>query len=92
MTKYSNRAGGKFEIPRSMHLLNAVMQIEANCIKWFKLNKYGCADDYTCYVDEFGRWTVSASNDYPLQHGKGSTHHLSHSEFKDAQKLNAEIW
>lgn len=89
--KFYNRAGGKFDLPTSMHLLHRVMQIEANLIAWFKANKYHCADDYSCYIDEWGRWTVSCTNDYPLQHGSGGKHHFSHSEFFEAQKINAEI-
>lgn len=89
--KYDNRAGGAFEIPYSMHLLNKVMQIEVNLIEWFKQNKMDNADDYSCYIDEWGRWTVTGTNDYPMQHGNGSKHHFSHAEFKEAQKLNAQI-
>lgn len=89
--KYSSRAGRSFEIPDSMHLLNKVMQIEANLIEWVKQNKYHCADDYSCGIDKYGRWYVSYTNDYPMQHGNGGVHIFDHSEYFDAQKLEAKI-
>lgn len=45
---------------------------------------YSQGNDYSCCVDSKGRWVVSYSNDYPLQHGSGNKHTFSESNFLDA--------
>lgn len=91
-TKYDNKAGGTYELPRCEFLLHRVKQIEANLIQWFKENKYSQGDDYSCWIDDHGNWVVSYSNDYPMQHGKGSKHTFTDQQFKEAQKLNAKVF
>lgn len=90
--KYSNKAGGYYELPRCEWLLKAVKQIEANLIAWYKKNKYNQGDSYSCAIGKNGKWIVSHSNDYPMQHGDGDRHVFSESDFADAQKINSEIY
>lgn len=90
--KYYNGAGGFYELPRCEWLLKWVKQVEANLIEWYKQNKYKQGDGYYCRITNKGKWEVYHTNDYPMQHGSGSSHIFNEQEFLDAMKLNAKIF
>lgn len=81
---YSNHAGGYYRLPRCEFLLHQVKTVEEQLLTWFKENKCDNGDDYSCYLNEKGRWVVSYTNDYPMQHGSGGTHTFSDDDFFDA--------
>lgn len=84
--KYSNGSGGTFELPRTEFLLHKVKEIERNLIKWYKSYIYNQGDSYQCSLTKEGKWKVSHSNDYPMQHGKGNHHIFTDKEFLEANK------
>jgi hypothetical protein len=81
---------GKFTIPRTEFLLHQTKRIEAKLIKWFKENKYSNGDDYSVRITKKGKWAVSYSNDYPMQHGSGQEYVLTESDFIEAIKSKYE--
>lgn len=72
------------DLPRDEFLLRQVRKIEEQLIQWCKDNKYSQGDDYSVRVTTNGKWAVSYSNDYPLQHGSGQEFVLTEEEFKEA--------
>ena len=80
--KYPIPSGiGEYELPRTEFLLHAVKKIEKQLIKWCKENKYSQGDSYSVRVTKKGKWEVSYSNDYPMQHGDGKSYILTEEEF-----------
>jgi len=73
-------------LPRTEFLLHHVKSIEQKLIAWYEKNKYNQGDSYSVAITKKGKWMVSHSNDYPMQHGYGKSHVLSESEFQDAMK------
>ena len=78
----------KLNIPRDEFLLHQTKEIELKLIKWCKENKYSQGDDYCVRITRKGKWAVSYSNDYPLQHGQGEEFILNEDEFLEAVNLN----
>ena len=72
---------GTYDLPRTEFLLHAVKKIEQQLIAWFKENKYSQGDYYSVRITKKGKWEVSYSNDYPMQHGDGKSHILTEDEF-----------
>lgn len=92
----TERDGTKYAIPHSMDyyiiprgewLLHQVKEIESKLLKWYKENKYDQGDSYSVLITRKGKWKVSHSNDYPMQHGDGSSHTFSDEDFASAMKL-----
>lgn len=61
-------------------------EIKMKLIAWCKENKYSQGDTYSAGITSKGKWAVSYSNDYPLQHGFGKVFILTEEEFKQATK------
>jgi hypothetical protein len=76
----------ELRLPRTEFLLRHVKEIEAAIIEWYKMNHYSQGDDYSVRITSKGKWEVSYSNDYPMQHGDGKKHVLTEDEFKIATK------
>jgi hypothetical protein len=85
-TKFNTGLSDEFQLPRTEFLLRSVKHIEESLIKWYKEHKYSQGDDYSVRVTSKGKWVVSHSNDYPMQHGSGSEYILSEIEFQEAVK------
>lgn len=83
---FSDHAGGYYKLPRCEFLLHKVKQIESKLIEWYKQHHYSQGDSYTVSITKKGKWQVSYSNDYPMQHGRGRSHILSEEEFLEAMK------
>lgn len=77
---------GEYDLPRTEFLLHQVKQIELKLIKWCKETKYSQGDSYSVRVTNKGKWEVSYSNDYPMQHGDGKSYILTEEEFLTAIK------
>lgn len=73
-------------LPRTEFLLIYVKKVEEALIEWCKKNKYSQGDDYSVFITKKGKWAVSYSNDYPMQHGGGVTYVLTEEEFIVATK------
>lgn len=73
-----------YVLPRTEFLLHHVKKIEEQLIQWCKVNKYSQGDSYSVRVTSKGKWAVSYSNDYPLQHGSGQEFVLTEEEFRTA--------
>ena len=88
-TKYKIPHSGSNEyiLPRCEWLLHQVKGIEPKLIKWYYDNKYNQGDSYSVTITNKGKWKVSHSNDYPMQHGNGSSHIFSDEDFATAMKL-----
>lgn len=82
--KYNIGFSDEFELPRTEFLLHSVKEIEAKLIEWCKENKYSQGDSYDVRITKKGKWTVSYSNDYPMQHGDGNEFILTPEEFEQA--------
>ncbi len=80
---YDFNGGGKFKIPRSQFLLHNVKSIEHKLLEWYKENIYSQGDSYNVRITSKGKWAVSHSNDYPMQHGKGLEVILTEDQFKE---------
>ena len=78
---YSDHAGGYYQLPRCEFLLHNVKSIEEKLLTWYKENKYSQGDSYNVRVTNKGKWAVSHSNDYLMQHGDGKEHILTEEEF-----------
>lgn len=63
--------------------------IEAKLIAWCK-QKYSQGDSYNVRVTNKGKWCVSYSNDYPMQHGNGEEFVLIEQDFIDAMKIEID--
>lgn len=61
-------------------------EIKEKLIEWYKKKYYSQGDDYSCGKDTNGKWWVSYSNDYPMQHGSGKLRILTNSDYKEAIK------
>ncbi len=72
---------GQYDLPRTEFLLHHVKKIEKQLIEWCKTNKYSQGDSYSVRITKKGKWEVSYSNDYPIQHGEGKSFILSDEEF-----------
>ena len=72
---------GDYELPRTEFLLHKVKKIEAQLIAWCKDKKYSQGDSYSVRITASGKWEVSYSNDYPMQHGNGKAYILTEEEF-----------
>lgn len=59
-------------------------EIEEKLISWCKIEKYNQGDDYSAWITKKGKYAVSYSNDYPMQHGSGRTFILTDEEFEYA--------
>lgn len=70
----------------SNYLINHVNEIEAKLIEWCKKEKYSQGDGYSVRITKKGKWAVSYSNDYPMQHGGGQEYILTEEEFLQATK------
>ena len=77
----------EFTLPRSEFLLRHVKEVEDTLIKWCKEKKYCQGDSYSVRITKTGKWAVSYSNDYPMQHGPGKEFILTPEEFKEAMEL-----
>jgi len=77
---------GKAEKQAVVTIIPRVMtpEIEEKLISWCKIEKYNQGDDYSAFVTKKGRFAVSYSNDYPMQHGSGKTFILTDEEFEYA--------
>ncbi len=82
--KYNKGLSDEFDLPRTEFLLRQVKIIEERLLDWYKKNKYSQGDDYDVRVTSKGKWCVSHSNDYPLQHGGGNQHVFSEAEYIEA--------
>jgi hypothetical protein len=76
----------ELNLPRTEFLLHYVKKIEAQLIDWCKRKKYSQGDSYSVWITKEGKWKVSYSNDYPMQHGSGKEYILTEEEFKEATK------
>jgi hypothetical protein len=74
------------ELPRTEFLLRRVKMIEDAIITWYKKNHYSQGDGYSVRVTRKGKWEVTYTNDYPMQHGDGQSHLLSEADFAEATK------
>ena len=85
-TKYDipNSFGEQYILPRCEFLLHMIKEIEKKLIDWYVQNKCSQGDSYYVSLTKSGRWIVSHTNDYPMQHGSGSHHVLTEDEFKEA--------
>lgn len=86
--EYRRKELNKFDkaVGRCEWLVRHVKRIEYALIDWHKEHVYSQGDSYQAFVLDDGRWAVSYSNDYPLQHGSGQTHIFTPAEFKEATK------
>lgn len=75
---------GTYELPRTEFLLHNVKKIEKSLIAWCKAVKYSQGDGYSVRITASGKWEVSYSNDYPMQHGDGKSYILTEEEFRFA--------
>jgi hypothetical protein len=75
-------------LPRTEWLLHQVKEIERKLLKWYEENKYNQGDSYSVTICRNGKWKVSHSNDYPMQHGAGGSHIFSDGDFAAAMKMN----
>lgn len=80
----------KFTLPRMEFLLRDVKEIEVKIIRWCKTKKYSQGDSYSVRITKSGKWAVSYSNDYPMQHGAGKEFILTPEDFKEAMELPEE--
>lgn len=71
-------------LPRTEFLLHDIKRIEGKIINWYKKNHYSQGDSYSVRVTKKGKWAVSYSNDYPMQHGGGQEYVLSEEDFINA--------
>ena len=76
----------RIKLPYNEFLLRHVQEIEAKLIDWCKRKKYSQGDDYQVGINKEGKWVVSYSNDYPMQHGSGKSYILTEEEFKEAMR------
>ena len=83
---YSDHACGYYKLPRCEFLLHQTKTIEDKLVEWFKENKYSQGDSYSVRITNKGKWEVSYSNDYPMQHGSGKSHILTEEEFMKAMQ------
>lgn len=83
---FPDHAGGYYKLPRCEFLLHRVKKIEDCIVEWYKANYYSQGDSYNVRITSKGKWEVSYSNDYPMQHGGGNSKILSEDEFKEATK------
>lgn len=74
------------KLPRTEFLLIHVQEIKAKLIDWCKRKKYSQGDSYSVSINKDGKWVVSYSNDYPMQHGNGETFILTEKEFEQATR------
>lgn len=81
---YPDGAGGYYRLSRCEFLLHKAKTVEAKLLEWYRENKYSQGDSYSVRITNRGRWEVSYSNDYPMQHGHGSSHVLTEEEFAQA--------
>lgn len=65
-------------------MLHKVKEIQSKLLEWYKQNIYNQGDSYTVRITNKGKWAVSHSNDYSMQHGDGSEHIFSEDEFMQA--------
>lgn len=63
---------------------------EDKLIKWCKDTKYNQGDDYQAGIMRNGKYWVSYSNDYPMQHGSGKTYILTEDQANEI--LNPRTW
>lgn len=62
------------------HIISAI-------IRWYKENHYSQGDGYYVRITKKGKWEVSYTNDYPMQHGDGQSHILSEEDFVSATNI-----
>lgn len=74
-------------VPRTEFLLHQVKEIESALLDWYKEFHCSNGDSYHVTVTSTGKWSVSHSNDYPMQHGNGGRHILTEKEFDHAMAL-----
>ncbi len=86
-TRYELYWGTDYILPRNEFLLHEVKKIEDKLIKWYQKNKYNQGDSYNVEITRKGKWKVYHSNDYPMQHGDGSSHVFSESDFQEAMRF-----
>ena len=74
-------------------------EIKEKLISWCKIEKYNQGNDYSAWVTKKGKYAVSYSNDYPMQHGSEKTFILTDEEFEYAMnrplteiELMGEFW
>lgn len=80
-----------FALPRTEFLLRDTKEKEAQIIEWYKKKHYSQGDDYSVRITNKGKWAVSYSNDYPLQHGEGKEYILNESDFQEAMLIKVNI-
>ena len=78
--------GDEYILPRTEFILHKVKTIENKLLIWYKENIYNQGDSYSVGINRHGRWEVSHSNDFELQHGRGGKHVFSEEEFLTAIK------
>lgn len=83
--KYDSSCG-MYEVPRTEFLVHRVKEIEAKIIAWYKKNHYESGDSYCVTITNNGKWRISYSNDYPMQHGEGKDLILTEEDFINAMK------
>lgn len=81
----------ELNIPRTEFLLHDVKAIERQLLWWYQDNKYSQGDSYSVSITGKGKWMVSHSNDYPMQHGAGKSHILTEEEYQEAMKITKII-
>lgn len=86
MEKYNEGLSTEFTLPYSERLLKQAKSIEIKIIDWYEKNHYAGADSYSVRITNKGKWEVSYSNDYPMQHGGGRSLILSEEDFYNAIK------
>jgi hypothetical protein len=69
------------DLPRTEFLLRRVKEIESGIIEWYKKNHYSQGDGYSVRITKKGKWAVSYSNDYLMQHGDGQEYILTEQDF-----------
>lgn len=74
-------------IPRTEFLLHRAKAIELALLDWYKEFHCSNGDSYSVAISNTGKWSVSHSNDYPMQHGDGGSHTLTEKEFDHAMAL-----
>jgi hypothetical protein len=74
----------QFELPRTEFFLIQCKNIELKLIEWYKNKHYSQGDDYSVRITNKGKFEVSYSNDYPMQHGSGKRYILTENDFTEA--------
>ena len=90
MKYFTEANAGIFELPDGEFYLHKALEIKGKIIAWFKKNYYSQGDGYWVRITKKGKWEVSYSNDYPMQHGSGKSYILTEKDFVEAMKYKCD--